>query len=411
MLLVLCLALGLRAALQMAQPAELLHDRDLYLGIAQGIVAGRGYCTPRTERPTAFRPPLYPLCLAAAGSIFPWTAAVGIVNGLGTVALILGVWRTAQNLGLGSVAWLAAGLAAVDPLLVQCAGQPMTETLFTGLVALWLASATSMEVRLRGDLRTGLLFGLVVLCRPTLWPLAGLALLVLLLRRFSGRSLGMRWPWGIGLAALLVVAPWAIRNQLVFGTPILATTHGGYTLLLANNPVFTRDVVRQPRHIAWPGESLAAWQRQLAVDLEQTLGPEAGEVAQDRQQSRWAWGNIGSHPQEFLAATAYRLRSLWRLAPQGDEAQGRRVWLLRGVAGFYAIVFGLALLGAVQVLRFPGRSRWLPCLLLVITVQTVHLFYWTDARMRAPLVPVISLLAAVPFTPRAFPSVPRDTGD
>lgn len=397
---VLLVALGLRIALGVLQPAELTHDRDAYLGIARQIAGGHGYCSPGSTAPTAFRPPLYPLLLAAAGSILPWPAAVVTVNAIGAVLLVAGVWLLADHLGLRRFRRIAGFLAAIEPLLVQYAGQPMTESLFAGLVAIWLASATRTSTGWRGDTLTGILFGLAVLCRPTLWPLAGLYGAVWSWRIGGGIRAGSvqaacrRLPWASVLAAALVVAPWTLRNQVTFGVPLLTTTHGGYTLLLANNPVFYRDVVSQPVETAWPGDSLLAWQTDLAAALHAELGPSAGEVAEDRIQSRWAWRYIREHPQAFLESMGYRIRSLWRLAPQGSPATGLRIWLLRAVAGFYLVLFLFAVVGLVRVFAAGNVARWLPLLMVLVTVQTVHLFYWTDARMRAPLVPALVLLAA-----------------
>ncbi len=396
---VLLVALGLRIALGILQPVELTHDRDAYLGIARQIAGGHGYCSPGSTAPTAFRPPLYPLLLAAAGSILPWPAAVVTVNAIGAALLVVGVWLLANHLGLRRWRRFAGLLAAIDPLLVQYAGQPMTESLFAGLVAMWLASATRTSLGWRGDTLTGVLFGLAVLCRPTLWPLAGLYGLVWIWRLVGGiRADGVQaacrqLSWASVLAAALVVAPWALRNQVTFGVPLLTTTHGGYTLLLANNRVFYRDVVSQPADTAWPGDSLQAWQIDLAAAIHAELGPSAGEVAEDRLQSRWAWRYIREHPRAFLESTGYRVRSLWRLAPQGSAATGLRVWLLRAVAGYYLVLFLFAVAGLVRVFAAGNVVQWLPLLLVLVTVQAVHLFYWTDARMRAPLVPVLALLA------------------
>ena len=44
------------------------------------------------------------------------------------------------------------------------------------------------------------------------------------------------------LVTSAVVSPWVIRNRLVFGRWIATTTHGGYTLLLGNNPDFYRHL-------------------------------------------------------------------------------------------------------------------------------------------------------------------------
>lgn len=397
---VLLVALGLRTALGILQPTELTHDRDAYLGIARQIAGGQGYSSPASTTPTAFRPPLYPLLLAAAGSVFPWPAAVFLVNSIGSTLLIAGVWLLADSLGLRCWQRIAGLLAAVDPLLVQYAGQPMTESLFAGLVAMWLASAIRPSTGWRGDSLTGVLFGLAVLCRPTLWPLAGLYALIWIWRLAGGiragalRAACLRLPWAGVVAAAVVVAPWALRNQMVFGIPLLTTTHGGYTLLLANNPVFYRDVVSQSADIAWPGESLQSWQTDLATAIHTELGPSAGEVAEDRLQSRWAWNYIREHPRAFWDSMGYRIRSLWRLAPQG-QATGSRVWLSRAAAGFYLILFLLAGAGLMRVFLTGNVQRWLPLLLVLVTIQSVHLFYWTDARMRAPLVPVLVLLAVL----------------
>jgi hypothetical protein len=42
-----------------------------------------------------------------------------------------------------------------------------------------------------------------------------------------------------------------------------------------------------------------------------------------------------------------------------------------------------------------ARPPWLWATLLIASFATVHLVYWTDMRMRAPLTPALSLLAAI----------------
>ena len=43
------------------------------------------------------------------------------------------------------------------------------------------------------------------------------------------------------LGLSLVVVPWGIRNLIVFGRPIITTTHGGYTLLLYRTKMGLHD--------------------------------------------------------------------------------------------------------------------------------------------------------------------------
>src|SRR5205823_6088481 len=65
-----------------------------------------------------------------------------------------------------------------------------------------------------------------------------------------------------GLLALslgLVLLPWMIRNLWVFGEPVGTTTHGGYTLALANNPVYYREVLNGPPGRVWTGYDQWLW--------------------------------------------------------------------------------------------------------------------------------------------------------
>jgi hypothetical protein len=64
------------------------------------------------------------------------------------------------------------------------------------------------------------------------------------------------------------------------------------------------------------------------------------------------------------------------------------------VGGWYAIVLGLAVFGLARL----GRSRWeVPWLFgvqLCFVFTAVHAIYWSDMRMRAPLMPFVCLAAA-----------------
>ena len=46
---------------------------------------------------------------------------------------------------------------------------------------------------------------------------------------------------------------------MVIGEPIWTTTHGGYTLALANNPVYYDDVLHGPPGRVWTGHDQWLW--------------------------------------------------------------------------------------------------------------------------------------------------------
>jgi len=389
---------------------NLTDDRDAYLAIAGGLLEGDGYVTPGSQRPTAFRPPLYPTVLAGI---------MVMGGGIGVAQALLGattVWLTyligRRVFATRTGACLSAGMVALDPLLIMYTTFPMTETLFTFLVAALLLclpqqptdtpdQASENEGVLRPTLRShlhpilcGVLFGLCALCRPTIWAFGGLlgvwwVRTVVLNGGLS--NLPRRLPWGAISATILIVAPWAIRNQISLGWPIITTTHGGYTLLLGNNPVFYSEVVRQPWGTVWDGESLDAWQQSLKVQI--TAEPSiVSELDRDRWMQQRALQNIGGDVPTFLRACWLRLRRLWNLVPQGEAADQVPSFVRFGVGAYYGLCF-VGLGWAIVRLDWSGLNRWAAVLLLMLSFSLVHAIYWSNVRMRAPLVPAIALLS------------------
>lgn len=400
---------------------NLADDRDTYLAIARQVADGEGYTRPADglAKPTAYRPPLYPLLLAGILRAGGGTFAVGAVHLLLSLLTVLLTWLCGRRLGLPWGAYFAAGLVALDPLLSYYLSLPMTETLCTFLVTLLMfllipvPNDTASEA-LRGGARfesaaAGLVFGLGVLCRPTLWAfglcMTGAWLVRIRKTGLHGR-LSARVPWTALAVLVLTVSPWVIRNAVVFGRPIVTTTHGGYTLLLGNNPVFYRDVVQQPWGTVWQGDSLRAWQR--ALDKEMAAGDITGEPARDRWMYHRAWEHILENPGLFVRACLLRIGRFWNVSPLGPVAETLPVFVLWGIRLFY----GAILLGALVSLFRLSReewSRWLSVVLLLLSFTAVHAVYWSNMRMRAPLVPAVALLASRSLMRRT--SQPASSGD
>ena len=169
----------------------------------------------------------------------------------------------------------------------------------------------------------GLGFGLACLCRPSLMPgviLTGLIGIVVgpgsLAARLSRSSLLI-----FGMIAAL--GPWIYRNIQVFGEPIATTTHGGYTLALANNPAYYADVLNGPGIVVWSGANQDAWFAGVGPATAGMTEPES-----DRTLRGIALRFTRDRPRDFLRASMARLGRFWggraigiglsRLAPAGD---------------------------------------------------------------------------------------------
>jgi hypothetical protein len=102
---------------------------------------------------------------------------------------------------------------------------------------------------------------------------------------------------------------------------------------------------------------------------------------------------IQSEPVVALKAGLTLAGRFWSLVPLNTQDRRLPPLVRLAIGSFYALIFGGALVGLVRILRGEWR-RWWPLLALVAGFTLVHSVYWSDMRMRAPLEPVICLLAA-----------------
>jgi hypothetical protein len=400
-------------ALGFAQPNDLTADNDGYLAHARPIAEGRGYLGPYSNQPTAFRPPAYPLTLGfliACGFNDP--AAVAIINALSTLIILWFIRTLALQAGL-SPGWslVTSATAALDPLLVRYSILPMTEV---PCAAILLAAVVAFRWRRTNDSTSafaascsGVCFGIGALVRPVVLiscALVTAAELVSSLMRWrsasrssttqSSRSSILQITWLVpAVVALLVLAPWIIRNAVHFQRFVPATTHGGYTLALGNNPDFYRDVINGADKFPWDGPSLDAWQHRMIDEILNEIGPKGTEPANDAWYYQQAFSAIRADIPSFLKSILLRLHRFWAVTTAEDQATGRvaiavgiwYVWLWLGLAMERIAAWWL------QNSHHAAQRRdlWL----VVLSFMLMHSVYWTDTRMRAPIMPMLIVLS------------------
>jgi hypothetical protein len=367
-----------------------IDDPDNYVPLARAVASGEGFAL--AGRPTAYRPPLYPLMLAPLVAALGGRAALGvawlhIAFGAGTVWLTA-VAAKGSGMSPGRVA-AAAFVTACDPVLVWQSCSVMTETPAAFLVAATLAGLCATGWR--GPVLGGLWSGLAALCRPSLLPGAVVTILASLLVRPGRPRVRLARALLMTATLFIVLLPWTVRNYLVFGEPIWATTHGGYTLALANNRVYYTEVLNGPPGRVWTGD--LQWQWWDSVNRS-TAG--MSEPVADRYLRAQFWLLVRERPADFVRSMLARLGHFWSVAPAAAVYPERARWatVVWTVPLWVALVIGL---GNREAWHWPRIGAAATCAGLTL----VHLFFWTDLRMRAPIVPAIALLAAGACMPRA----------
>ena len=408
---VFLVAVIFRGAVGWSMIGNLDADPDAYAEIARaiqshgvyGLVDDRGIA-----RPTAFRPPLYPWLLSRL--------SIGDPGNRSTVLIahaLLGGWSVFATFLISRryvsipMAVLAAGLVAVDPILVMQSTLVMTETLATALSAsvLWWCSGfdeTKVDQTSRPSLvfrsaLLGTLLALSFLCRPTFLVWAAL-LVFAWVAVWLWRDRGANWRSNLLTPAIVVlmvaaaVGAWTLRNWKAIGYPVWATTHGGYTLLLANNPSFYNYLRSAKFGEVWDAEPfLQDYQDRKRDDAR------SKNRGSEHSDDRWAYDaakkTIAEQPQMFAYSCLVRVGRLW--SPMPHQVAGRSAAVNFGVGAFYLTIFLLAVIGCFKLRRCRFDRFLLAALTLAMTLTLVHSIYWTNMRMRAPLTPALAVLAVV----------------
>lgn len=365
----------------------LLGDGLEFHLLANNLADGHGYAQPflladGIDVPTADKPPLYPLVLAALSVLggTGWEAhqVTGALIGTGTVVAI---GLLARGLGDARAGLVAAALAALHPALVAADGSLRSESLYALAIALSLLATWRLLAR-PGPARAaalGAIVGAAALTRGE-----ALLLVALLLVPAAWAAGGARARHvAIGCAAAaLVLAPWLVRCWIAFDRPVLVSTNVGGLLAGANcadtysGPLLGQwsfDCLPPARH---RNEALeAARQRDLGLD--------------------YAW----EHRTRVPVVVAARVGRTWELFRPRQNAQherffeGRNVRVAQaGTAVYYALAL-LAVAGVVLLRRRGALTWFLLAPVALVTVVSASAYGFTRFRVAADV--AITVLAAV----------------
>ena len=336
-----------------------------------------------------FYPPLYPYFIA-----FIWRA-LGSLEAVLWVQAALGALLVPAVARVGAIAFgrraglVAGAFAALYPDLVWFSTRFWSETLF--IVLLWWAIERTLAADHTGSRRTaaaaGLLWALATLTRELalyLVPLAALWMLRPRARTPAGESRHRPTPARLALAATLVlvslfsIAPWTVRNAIVFRAFIPVSTMGGLNL--------------------WQGNTTLTH-----LQIYEVLARIEGPVAQDRYCRTLAWQTISARqPTWILEKLAQQMPEFWKAGSEvldhlvGREACGPLTTSALVPIELVLILPYLALLGLLLVglarLRFgPGAGL---LLLLLAAYNAAHVVAYATPRFRLPVMPVVFLVGA-----------------
>jgi 4-amino-4-deoxy-L-arabinose transferase-like glycosyltransferase len=339
--------------------------------------------------PTAWKPPLYPALVGTLYAIFGESPlrAEYVQSLLAAVSVAL-TWALARRLFGPRPALIAAWAVALFPLAFEYYGLLFPEALAVPLtlLLLWIVIERTPTPRLA--LGAGVVIGIGLLVRPTsIFLFAGV---------LAAFVVAAGWRRGAALtavavgAAVLVVAPWTVRNYVEQDGLI---------------PISVQDGAVYGTFNAEAAEDDYAWRAFLAAPPEVLAerDPDVSEAEVRSELQSFALDYIEDNPSSVPKAFFWNgIVRFWDLRSPGkalDEVhfQGRSRTVRAIGLGMYYLLLPLAALGIWRLRR--RRSVVIP-VLAVAAAASVTFTVIGGTRYRAPLEPLLVVLAASLATTR-----------
>jgi 4-amino-4-deoxy-L-arabinose transferase-like glycosyltransferase len=360
-------------------------DAAQYLRIAHNFATGHGISDIYPEvvlHATAFRPPLYPALLGllfkAFGTyVFVAQAANAVIGALVVVLVDVLVTRIATpRAGL-----FAAAIVAITPSLVANDLVPLSEPL--SLLIFLVAVILLLDKRW---VPAGVATGLLLLTRPSGPALlaAGAVWLV--------SKVGWRAAVGFVVAAVVVVAPWIVRNQMQFRSPVLITSNGFNV-----NAVYSREALADRTFVDASTDPRFAW-----------LYPKTINEAQwDRALLRHGAHGALTHPVEVarrVSLNTAQMIELWPQANRGAEFLDGRSVTFRMLT--LPLFYLTAAVGIAGFRRHRGDRALKLLLVLALVLVVPSVLTVAAPRLRAPLDLVLAISTGICLAERVPKAAP-----
>jgi 4-amino-4-deoxy-L-arabinose transferase-like glycosyltransferase len=404
---IFCLALLMRVIYNntVAHSYYPLHDSAFYQSIGFNLLKEHCFCLgPYIS--TVDRAPLWPFTIAGISIVFgpsDYYARLFLsLIGSGTCVL---VYLFARDLFSRRIGILAGAFAAIYPELYIYDGWLYTESLYIFLLfavcyGLYRLQRTP-ERTWRIWITCGILLGLLSLTRPNGVTAIGLFIIwaiIMAWQKLLTWRVTARGVLATTLIALALIAPWTVRNYLVTHTFIPVAIGDGTVLLGAyNEEALTQNT--------YPGGPKGTWVNPLEsrpdVARSYTLNPCSApcEVAREGAFKdaalQWIRDNIYAMPYllklhfvNMWQPNTFEIDLPTARFPQQPSTQ----FVLSMMKTFPIYVFVVAAFGFLVSLRRWRELLFIYFMILMTIAECI--FYYGIPRFRAPIEPMLILLAA-----------------
>lgn len=308
--------------------------------IAGFLATGKGFVNQENLGATAFKAPAYPYLLAGIILLFGQWAKLVIVILQHSVAAFtpMLIRRLGQLAGLGAAGAFAAWGFLLHPtyFYYPCVIEPTTLTVALGAIWAERGLALRREWRATSSVVFGALSGALVLLQPVSIPIVAVGILGFNLVKRSKPIFQFKSAVLAGCIAVVVIAPWTIRNYVVFDrfilvkSPLWMNIYEGFQLDHHGRTSF--DVIPQ--------------EQQQRID---SLTKVMNDVAMEREYRAVVRQTIADNPLIYLEKCVYQAWLFWTIPPRYFTSMTIGFWVIRLVP--VMLLSGFTIIGAYYLYR------------------------------------------------------------
>lgn len=381
-------------------PANVSMATDLYSNIAHNLIAGSGYRVTPDSAETMMRGPGYVFFLAGIYQLFGESIDIvkvaNLILGLGTVCIVffLALRVTSNTM----VATTVGAITALHPAILVMETRVSVESLFIFLLTLFVF-LLDRALRLgtyKSLFLAGLTLGVVVLTRSSPIFVVPLLFFYLVFRNPNSPawSAAFKKVAVLLFGAMIVLAPWMVRNYTLAGTPTFSENligvaafqglyvtktmdqHKGYQTRIFEARDLQSDIA------AKKGVNLAKFEDDPFWDVFPTI---RDEQAYNKVLLQTAWDEYKNNPFLFVRHCFYNSIRFWF---QGATPKITMLGLFVTLP-----LLLLAAAGAYKGVR--NGVQVAPLLLIICAIYCIHIPLISHARYSTPLVPLLAILTAI----------------
>jgi len=359
-------------------------DAFHYHHLALSLAEGGGYEV--LGNPIYHRSPGYVLLLTPFYAFAPYVETGQFINtALGVVTVFLTYLLGRRCFGT-LVGLISAGICAIYPLLIGFSSFILSENLIVPLclllILLLLALFNSERKRaLVYSISAGFILALAILTRPMMIS-AFLFLPVSLLLAGRGIKQSIFYFLIIATVATACLIPWTLYNHHRTGRFIPIITVSGRFFAICNNPkVLEKDNSYKQYDYNFPEEMVSDEQK---AELKNSPPWIADKILRQA-----TFNYLSEHPQLIPRLLWKKIVHLFDPWSENSPILFRLVYLLS-----FAPIILLALWGLV-LWTLRGPRKYLLILAVILPTIVSNLIYYSSARFRLPMEPLIIVLAAL----------------